>query len=141
MKAAVHLIEQIGYDKPFSGFFDLSIALPVAESIISGKSQDGKDLNAAELDMIGKYFMRIEAIDELKVLKPDTIKDGGSKGGYRGGGGGQKESEKLKERLEFIKAQMLPDSDLAVILTSLDGKLDESLHRGMIHNLVNSLFS
>lgn len=141
MKTAIHLIETIGYDKPFAGFFDFSIALPIAESIISGKGEGGKDLNQPELEMMAKYFMRIEPLAELKELKPDTIKEYSKGGSYRGGGGGQKESEVLSDRLAFIKVQMLPDSDIGMILSSLHGAEGLDRQSAIIDNLLLTLFN
>lgn len=141
MRAALHLITTYGFDKPFKGLFDFSIADAVADSIVTHKNPDGTDLATGQLQMIGQYFMHLEPLEKLEKLEGKEIKEYSKGGAYGGKGGGQKESEKLADRLAFVKAQMLPDSESGVVFASIYGTEFEREHLEFIKTLLSSLFS
>lgn len=140
MKAAIHLITLHGFDKPFSALFDFGMALPVANSIVSGKNDKGNDLTAMELEMIGSYFIKLEPLDKLTKLEGIEIKEQGKNGGY-GGSKGQKESEKLEDRLAFLETQLKPDSRLRKFVSDLYNDDDIRLADETLTALLGKLFS
>lgn len=141
MAAAVHLITAHGFDKPFKGLFDFSIADAVAASLVTKKNPDGTELAEGQLAMIGQYFMHLTPLDKLDKLEGKEIKEYSKGGGYGGKGGGQKESEKLADRLGFLKTQMLPDGDLGVILASQGSTDLEGDLKKVVNTLLISLFN
>jgi hypothetical protein len=139
MKASLHLITQHGFDTPFSALLDFGMALPVANSVINGKNDKGNDLTAMELEMIGSYFIKLEPIEKLTKLEGIEIKEQ-SRNGYGAGAKGQKESERLADRMTWLQAQVKPDSELRLLLKAIDPKsTDDSFKITMIH-FVETLF-
>ncbi|MBW4473258.1 MAG: hypothetical protein KME45_23220 [Stenomitos rutilans HA7619-LM2] len=141
MKGAIHFITQHGFDKPFSAMFDFGMALPLVESLISGINPSGTPLTEVERNIYETNFLYLKPLEKLEKLEGIEIKDANGKGGYGRGGGGQKESEKLADRLAFIKAQMLPDSELAVILASYHVEGFDKAQQAVIEDLLSNLFN
>lgn len=97
-------------DKAFKGFIDLGISEKVTTTLSTGtwtySNKEGKELTENDREMLLAQFIEIQ-VTELSKLKDAKFPE--KKSGTRSWGSGSKgqtESEKLKERFEFLKATL-----------------------------------
>lgn len=149
MQIAIHALKEAGItpDQPFSGFFDFQKTVGDVTWIV--KRMDSNDEAAQPIsdefyNLVSKQAFNItpiEALDNLKGLSiPDAV--GGGKGGYGRGSGGQKESERLKDRTAFLLAQFEEGSDFYKIAEKLGMPAEQATTwvQSNIDGLMNNLF-
>lgn len=114
MKIAIHAIAAMD-GKPFKGWFDLSKGKWDSEIIIDGKNE-GEACTPELIAMVSKGAFKIEECELVELAKVAIPDVQNYKGGR--GGGGQKEADKLTDRLAFLKSQMAEGSDLRTLCES-----------------------
>ncbi len=118
---------QVGFDKPFSGLIMTEIPEKMLEAFKTGKSE-GRELPPEHLKFMEDNFYKFEPLEALEKLEGKELSapKAGSGGYGNRGGGMQKESERLNDRLAFIADQVKDGSKLQEVLIAL-GQDSEAL--------------
>lgn len=104
-------IEAYGLEKPFSGLIDLGMPESFITVITSGKNDDGTPLAEVQIKMLRDTFVQLSPIEKLEQLEGKTMKAPSGGSGFSKGGGGQKEIDRLRDRLAFLKECNQHDSE------------------------------
>lgn len=111
--------DAVGFGKPFKGLLDVSAGSEVALWLKGLPNGDGEVAEPEELAFIKKKMLVITPLEKLEKLEGVTLPEGKQSRGNYGGGGGQKESAKLDDRLAFIlKASNAENESLEQVLKS-----------------------
>ena len=100
-KAFIKLVEEVGYNVPFSGIFDGMAGEEECSIILTGKDAKGNEATNKELEFIHSKILGVTKLDELVKLKDIKIPEGNGKGGYRGSSS-QPQSGKQADRLALL---------------------------------------
>lgn len=111
-KVVCKILESTEDDKFYKGKLQLTTD-PSGKAIATGLGDDGKPVPSEMLAMLLAYRGTVTEIPESKHFKLEDVKLPDKKGGFNRGSSGQKEIERLGDKLQFICNQL---SEAGIVL-------------------------
>lgn len=134
--------DAVGFGKPFQGLLDVSAGSEIALWLKGLPNGDGEVAEEAELAFIKKKMLVINPLEKLVHMEGATLPEGKQSRGSYGGGGGQKESAKLADRVTFLLQLAKGENPAGEELLSLVYGNDVATSKGiLLATLVEQIFS
>jgi hypothetical protein len=101
-------LDQTEQGKFYRGMFDLRNHQETFDVVTTGKAANGDELPESAIAFVKSCVIKLEPTEpeKLKDLVLPAASGGGKKGWGSGGGKSQLESERLKDRFEFVKLHL-----------------------------------